>query len=82
VATRAVRFPFGSVSADEDGVTISGPGGPTVLAYSEIRAVSTRFIGKELRIETAAGVRNLKLYNWFRVPAMREAIEAGVERSN
>jgi len=82
MATKAVRFPFGTVSADQDGVTISGLGGPTVLAYEEISAVSTRFIGKELRIETAAGAHNLKLYNWFRVPAMREAIEAGVERAN
>ncbi len=81
MATRAVRFPFGAVSAHDDGVIISGLGEPKVLAYDQIRAVGTRFIGKELRLETDADVHSLKLYNWFMVPAMRRAIEAGMKRS-
>jgi hypothetical protein len=81
MATKAVRFPFGSISADEDGVTISGWGGPKVLGYDQIAVVSTKFMGKELRIEADSEVYSLKLYNWFRVPAMRKVIEAGMRQS-
>ncbi|MDA0256553.1 MAG: PH domain-containing protein [Chloroflexi bacterium] len=52
MATKAMRFPLGSLSADEDGVTISGTGDSKVIAYDQIRAVSTKFMGKVVRIET------------------------------
>ena len=77
----AMRYPWGKIVVDEDGITLSGLLTRERIPYQNISSVSVNKLLGRLTIETGARTRWVQPWNSSKLSQLAAAIESHLKRS-